>query len=147
MPTPVILSFRRAPRRKGAGMSCVCDYDTPDVVSGPVTRTARKDHQCCECRRPISAGEPYQEITNLQDGEWRTYRTCRQCAAVRDALEERLPCYCVYLCGLYEDGFFDHLQDLRAAETGDYMAVMRLVVEARRARRHARNPNPREHDA
>ena len=49
-------------------------------------RTARKEHQCCECHRTISVGEQYTLETCLYDGHWSTNKTCRHCIAVRSWL-------------------------------------------------------------
>jgi hypothetical protein len=44
-------------------------------------RTARKDHICGECGRPIAKGERYHWATGLADGRWDTFRMCGQCHA------------------------------------------------------------------
>ena len=61
-----------------------------DAVSPSVYRenyrTARKKHVCCECRLPILAGERYQEVFGIWDGDASTYRTCAVCEWFRERL-------------------------------------------------------------
>lgn len=45
---------------------------------------ARKDHICCECRRIIKKGEHYQKFTGCWGGEWHEFKTCEECAELRD---------------------------------------------------------------
>lgn len=77
-------------------MTCFCDLEAPAVID-ETWRTARKAHTCCECRRAITPGERYQEISGLWDGDWRRYRTCEACADLRESLEQ---VWCVPLGGL-----------------------------------------------
>lgn len=44
-------------------------------------RTARKVHECRECRRMIERGESYHYATGLFDGQWFTFHVCRHCDA------------------------------------------------------------------
>ena len=112
--------------------ACYCDYEAPAFYRVE-TRAARKTRHCCECHRTIQPGERYTVATGKWDGVFDTFHRCSHCEAVCNALDERLPCYCWYWGGLYEDyGFPEYLNDLRRAETGDYMAVMRLIVAAKR---------------
>ena len=115
-------------------MGCYCDYDGPEFLNKQ-ERVARKGHRCCECYRTIQPGERYTHATGRWDGTFSTFKRCGNCSAVQQALQERLPCYCWYWGGLYEDeGLPEYLNDLRRAETGDYFAVMRLIVAAKRAK-------------
>ena len=116
-------------------MSCYCG-EVADVWQA-TPRTARNRHQCEDCNREIQAGERYEEIRILFDGLWTRYRVCAHCKAVREALESRLPCYCYMVGGLYEE-LRDYLADLRAAETGDSVAVLRLIAAGRKAARETR---------
>ena len=114
-------------------MACYCDYEVPEFIDKH-KRVAHKQHRCCECRRTIQPGEQYTHATGKWEGEWSTYKRCSHCEAVWKALDDRLPCYCWYWGGVYEDeGFPEYLNDLRRAATGDYFAVMRLIVAARKA--------------
>jgi hypothetical protein len=57
--------------------------DMPDCVTF-TQRRARKQHKCCECRRPIMPGEKYEECSGIWDGEPNRYRTCSRCERIRD---------------------------------------------------------------
>ena len=114
-------------------MDCYCDYDAPEFYSEsrPVARKARK---CSECRRMIQPGERYFKVVGKWDGMFDVFSRCCYCEAVAKELRQ-LPCFCDYFGGLYEiisDGWMD---DLRAAKTGDYFKVMRLVAKAEKAKR------------
>ena len=115
-------------------LSCFCDYDGPEWIR-KTQQAARKQHRCGECGRCIQPGERYVKAVGMWEGLISTHRRCSHCEAVWKALDDRLPCYCWYWGGLYEDeGLPEYLDDLRRAETGDYMAVMRLIVAAKRAK-------------
>jgi len=59
----------------------MCSCDMPKTCN--VTfRTARKDHRCCECRRPIVKGERYEYTSGVWD-EPASFKTCADCAATR----------------------------------------------------------------
>lgn len=47
-------------------------------------RTARKSHECCECHREIKSGEKYEYISGIWDGLPTSYKTCLECADIRD---------------------------------------------------------------
>lgn len=59
------------------------DYDGPEFWKRSAPK-ARKPHRCCECNREIQRGETYQLDTGRWDGDFNTYRTCAQCAEIRD---------------------------------------------------------------
>jgi len=84
----------------------MCDCEMPSCCT-ETTPTARKRHRCCECRGWIEAGERYQLITGVWDGRGASYKSCRQCAALRDRVKKLTGC-CVGLGGLREElGDFD----------------------------------------
>lgn len=67
-------------------MSCEIDNDwgeSPECFSAK-DRVARKEHQCFECGREIRKGETYRYESGIWDGEPRSYKTCQDCASVRD---------------------------------------------------------------
>ena len=49
------------------------------------TVTARKSHQCEECRDPINPGERYECTSGKWDGQMSTFRVCLPCVEIRDA--------------------------------------------------------------
>jgi len=114
-------------------MDCYCDYEPPAFFDQE-DYVARKEHRCCECGRLIRPGERYNRTVGKWDGLFKTFRRCSHCDLVVDSLKTRLPCYCDSFGGLWEtigDGYMD---DLLKARTGDYFAVMRLIVAAKQAR-------------
>jgi hypothetical protein len=46
--------------------------------------TARKQHQCCECRGFIEAGDIYEKVAGLWGGQFSTFKTCTKCQSARD---------------------------------------------------------------
>ena len=51
-------------------------------VSSCVTRKARKEHECCECRQTIEKGQFYEVVTGCWDGVWSEFKTCSDCVAI-----------------------------------------------------------------
>jgi hypothetical protein len=118
-------------------MDCYCDYE-PCAFQRADWRVARKEHRCDECGRVIRPGERYRVAAGKWGGDFSTCKRCPHCEAVAGALRDRLPCYCDYWHGLWQDdGLPDHLDDLRRAETGDWFYVLRLIARAKQARRAA----------
>lgn len=66
-------------------MSCYCDYDRP-AFSTIKFVTARKPHKCYECSRTIPTGSEYEYTAGSWDGDFQTFKTCEQCAGLRDSL-------------------------------------------------------------
>ena len=68
-------------------MSCGCiyvdDYDNGEPYSETI-RKARKIHVCCECKREIQSKEEYQVATGKWNGNFNTFKTCKDCLSVRD---------------------------------------------------------------
>jgi len=46
-------------------------------------RKARKQHLCCECRKPIKTGDTYWFARGLWDHRWGTYKVCVPCEKLR----------------------------------------------------------------
>lgn len=55
--------------------------DAPSVFR-QITRVARKQHSCCECRRPIQAGDKYTYSSGIWDGEPNDFKQCINCSLV-----------------------------------------------------------------
>lgn len=67
---------------------CWCnDFEAPSVLDDTL-RTARKQHRCYECSRPIVPGQKYHDISGCWDGSWSDYKVCQRCERVRLALAE-----------------------------------------------------------
>lgn len=73
-------------------MSCsdVCldmDFDDgPSDFYREVTRKARKEHLCCECREAIKPGARYAYATGKSNGDMWQAKTCATCYEIRRAL-------------------------------------------------------------
>lgn len=59
--------------------------ETPSAFK-TVTRKARKEHKCCECRDDIYIGEEYQYSSGIWDGEPDSFKQCLCCAKVMRAV-------------------------------------------------------------
>jgi len=79
------------------GSCCYEHFDTP--VFSESYRKAAKDYKCCECRVAIQRGDTYQRTSILQDGMWFDYKTCEDCADLRESLSD---VDCLYYGGLSE---------------------------------------------
>jgi len=82
--------------------ACYCDYDTPEFYEQS-ERTARKQHKCSECGRPIHSGERYEYVAAKNDGELWQAKTCCRCLAVRNYVQAHVPCFCWYHHNMLED--------------------------------------------
>lgn len=67
---------------------CMVDYSEAVVILSETMPTARKAHQCGECRREIQPGEQYEKMTGIWEGEMETYKTCAHCVSARDWLQQ-----------------------------------------------------------
>ena len=82
----------------------MCDCEMPQAFS-LTWRTARKSHRCCECAGWITPGSRYQYVSGIWDNRPDSYRTCVECAQVRDWIISQLtgwdcaPCFTL----LYDD--------------------------------------------
>ncbi len=81
---------------------CYCDYEMLSV-SREETRKARKSHTCCECRRTIQPGEPYEHVWGVWEGKPDTYKTCQHCVGLREYVRAHVPCFCWAYENMRED--------------------------------------------
>ena len=77
-------------------MQCACEIDSSCGENGPDFFTeaepvAIKEHKCGECGRIIKPGEKYRRESGIWESGWETYKTCMDCASIRD----------VYFCSYY----------------------------------------------
>lgn len=72
--------------------SCYCEWDDGEMPEFYHERMckARQEHKCCECGEPIKRGSRFQYATGKWDGKIEAYKTCAYCAALRDALIDRV---------------------------------------------------------
>ena len=75
-------------------MSCYCDDTDAPSMYNVETRKARKAHKCSECRGAIAAGETYEHVRGVWDGDPATYKTCQDCAELRKWAEAHVKCIC-----------------------------------------------------
>ncbi len=73
--------------------SCYCDYDSPEFYAA-ATRTARRAHQCEECRGSITLGDRYENVSGKWDGSFNTFKTCGHCVNLRTWVKNNVPCVC-----------------------------------------------------
>ena len=71
-------------------MSCSCSIDAYDEGCSTdfmreETPVARKSYKCCECQREIVKGEKYERVVGKWEGDFATFKTCMDCASIRDA--------------------------------------------------------------
>ena len=67
--------------------TCVCvDIDISPEIYNSETRTARKEHMCCECGDFIQKGQKYEYVNGKWDGDWSTFKTCITCVNIRKDL-------------------------------------------------------------
>lgn len=121
---------------------CCCDDGDEMITGGTVRRKARKPHKCCECRRPIAAGERYVELSGLwREGGFATFRWCAHCDAGQVIAAARVgdeACWCLGTMW----------RDFRDAINHDYgvrdMTLCRLIVGAKRKWTVRRGPRKGE---
>lgn len=76
---------------------CTCG-DLPDR-SWELWRTARKQHECCECGSTIDQGERYRVCCGVWSGEFDYYKHCEICAEAWDKATSRLDDGCGLVFG------------------------------------------------
>lgn len=71
------------------------------------TRTAKKQHVCCECRGHIQPGQEYQLTSGSWEGSMDSFKTCLGCADARDWAtaqpEWAGDCECLFYFGMLEE--------------------------------------------
>jgi len=69
----------------------MCDCE-PNQFERIEYRKARKSHKCYECGTPINPGDNYQYFKALNDGHFFTFKTCNDCAKLRDWIDKKTDC-------------------------------------------------------
>ena len=110
----------------------ICLTGAEDCVSefcSASTRTARKEHTCCECGKTIQSGERYERSAGKTDGDIWTFSTCLICAEIANA----------FYCGAryYGGILWDEMQDYAFAEmtTGCLKRLASAAAKAELMRR------------
>ena len=112
----------------------MCSADDADMPAfcHEETRTARKQHTCCECRRIIQPKEKYQHISGRWDSMVASYKTCQHCLVVQKWLVKECNGYVIQ--GLREE-IFEH------AEQYSSLPLARYCVGMRRKWQSFKDPN------
>lgn len=103
---------------------CMTDYDPPSLYISEL-RTARKQHKCGECYRPIMSGERYQHVRGVWNGEPETHKTCQHCLVGQNLLMDECG---GFLHGGIDEDLAEHIHELLPWS----MKAARLVVGMRR---------------
>ncbi len=61
----------------------MCDIDGRPSCITERTRTARKQHHCCECDTPISIGERYHYMSGVWEGRGESFKAHVRCNDMR----------------------------------------------------------------
>jgi hypothetical protein len=112
---------------------CYCDYVPPSVCNDEM-RKARKEHRCCACGRTIRAGEAYEHVWGIWDGEPSTYKTCSHCLALREYTKAHVPCFCWCYGSEGREEAMECLREYAHHAPGLWFAGARLYVQARQLR-------------
>ena len=90
---------------------CACVWVNVDCFSDVFSErhpVARKNHWCCECGGVIQKGEKYEHHSGQWDGEWQVFKTCLDCADIKDRL------FCEgYIYTTVVDDLINHIQDVQ----------------------------------
>lgn len=69
-------------------MCMIDDCDSAEVSSSRWIKSARKEHKCTECARPIAKGEPYKYGFMVFEGSGESYHMCQHCYVAAEWLIE-----------------------------------------------------------
>lgn len=106
----------------------MCECDAPSVHHETFLR-ARKEHTCCECGVTVRKGDVHQFIQGVWDGQWSRYRSCIECAQVRDWVYDQLTRWDE--CPSYSLLFDDWPHDELPAHVSQQRDIRRAQREAR----------------
>lgn len=109
-----------------------CDCLSPDAGGETKIVKARKSHRCCECGFPISAGDRYQRMDGIWEGEALSFTTCLNCAEVRSRLEKENDC-CIEIGGLVDFIFESNYIEEEPVRHGLSCAIGVMVPWLRRS--------------
>jgi hypothetical protein len=74
---------------------CDCDDIPPNEFYRAREQTAKKQHRCCECYKPINIGDKYTYIAGKSDDFW-TAKQCLSCSDLTHKMWAEFPsmCFC-----------------------------------------------------
>jgi hypothetical protein len=112
--------------------------------SNTITRTARRQHTCCECGTNIHPGDVYEYASGVWDGEPGSFKTCMACIDARnfyegdcDSVSFRDSDMGAFTFTQLHQDLVDFAGDCRPG-TGLKFGALRHVVSIRRRREAAR---------
>lgn len=82
---------------------CYCDYDPATVYKRRHIKAARKKFKCEECAEWIEVGQPYEYVFAIWEGCVSELRTCHRCWALRQWVQNNIPCLCWAHGNLHQD--------------------------------------------
>lgn len=102
------------------------------------TPTARKEHTCCECGRPIHVGETYHRGRGMYESKWFAVAWCRHCDAASAWLRRE--------CGGYlTEGLLEELVEHWEEDTAFRSVWLARAIAGMRQKWHGgRMPVPSE---
>lgn len=109
----------------------VCISDEPDGTCEFIDveqRTARKQHVCCECGKPIEVGQRYEYARGKYEGEFWDCKTCLVCAEIAD----------VFYCNgrLFDGGLWENMSYiLEEITTGCFERLKTVAAKTELQRR------------
>ena len=111
---------------------CYCDYDydAPSVyaVTNP---TARKSHECSECRAEITPGTKYENVFGIWDGRPGTFKTCPKCLDLLEYVKAHVPCAC-FAHGNIHDDAIETAREWSHEVDGLLFGAYRRLIKARK---------------
>lgn len=120
--------------------SCLCDsVDYPTLYNKRLVAKARTPHKCTECWGTIQPGEPYERVSGVWDGDFKTFRTCSRCVNLRDAVDVLFPCMCWTYGNVIQDTrekISEYESDL--VGTGELFRIGRLLVTIRKGKENGK---------
>jgi len=114
-------------------MNCFCDYE-PATAYVKTRHKARLTHRCYECGRAIKAGEVYEKVWAIWDGEVGIVKTCPRCLDLREYIEAHIPCFCIGHGNVNEDAL-DAAQEFAHEAPGLLFGAYRRIVKIKRNER------------
>lgn len=111
---------------------CYCDYEPAEFYSTRRVKSARKQHQCIECRRTIKPGEGYDSTSGKWDGHFETFLWCTNCAELCEWARISVPCFCFCYGNLHED-LKEMVREVARETPGFFMEYGRRIIRLRRA--------------
>jgi hypothetical protein len=118
-------------------MSCYCDYSYPDFYVDRMVK-AKKNHRCDECGRTILAGEKYEYVSAVWEGDFSTCKTCDKCLELRQYTKAHVPCFCWQHGNVIQDAI-DTLQEYAHEAPGLLFGGYRRYLAIYKPRQPASN--------